>query len=71
MNDTTTITVIIIGACAVLALVKFWRYIVSAAILVAVIMICIAIFAGYTPTTSGTTSGTTCYTPGGIETVCK
>ena len=70
MNDTTTITVIIIGACAVLALVKFWRYVVSAAILVAVVMICATIFAGYTPTTNGTTNGT-CYTPGGIETACK
>lgn len=43
MNE---ITVLIVGVVAILLFVRFWRYILSAAILVAAIYICAMLFAG-------------------------
>jgi len=65
-------TLLVCGVVAVLMFVRFWRYVISAALLVGCIYLCALIFAGYTPDSgSGSTNNAQCTTPGGIAVQCK
>ena len=67
--ESSTITLIVCAAVALLCVVKFWKYAISAAILVVVVAVCALIFSGYKPDTSTSTQHY-CTTPGGIVVTC-